>query len=48
MSKFELEFEAFFKKKKISFTRNDRQKFGTPDFSFKGNGTVQAFCGNRK
>ena len=39
MSKFELEFEAFFKKKKISFIRNDRQKFGTPDFSFKGNGT---------
>ncbi len=42
MSKFEDEFEAFFKEKKIAFIRNDKNMFGTPDFSF-GNGKIVLF-----
>ena len=42
MSKFEDEFEAFFKEKKIAFIRNDKNMFGTPDFSF-GNGKTVLF-----
>ena len=42
MSKFEEEFEAFFKAQKISFIRNDKNMFGTPDFSF-GDGKIVLF-----
>lgn len=42
MSKFEEEFEVFFKAQKISFIRNDKNMFGTPDFSF-GDGKIVLF-----
>ena len=38
MSNFEKEFEGFFKKKNLEFTRNARNLKGTPDFVFSMNG----------
>lgn len=35
MSKFEDEFEIFFKQKKLKYKRNNNALLGTPDFSFK-------------